>query len=80
MNAFSWQGKALLAEVRNQLIEKWLSNEGRTNISRQSNLPCKYERQITTQNSTIFLTVLYGRFDCRDIFDVPSLLNYFSIL
>ena len=68
MNAFSRQGKALLTEVRNQIIEKYLSNKGRANISRQSNLPCKYRRRITTQISTILLTILYGRFDCRDIF------------
>ena len=79
MNAFSRQGKALPSEVRNQ-IEKYLSNEGIANISRQSNLPCKYERRITTQRSTILLTVLYGKFDCRDIFDVPLLLNHFSII
>ena len=41
MNAFSRQGKALPSEVRNQIIEKWLSNEGTANISRQSNLPYK---------------------------------------
>ena len=41
MNAFSRQGKALPSEVRNQIIEKWLGNEGIANISRQSNLPYK---------------------------------------
>ena len=41
MNAFSWQGKALPSEVRNQIIEKWLSNEGIANVLRQSNLPYK---------------------------------------
>ena len=41
MNAFSRQGKALPTEVRNQIIEKWLSDEGTANISRQSNLPYK---------------------------------------
>ena len=41
MNALSRQGKALPSEVRNQIIEKWLSNEGTANISRQSNLPYK---------------------------------------
>ena len=41
MNAFSRQGKAFPSEVRNQIIEKWLSNEGTANISRQSNLPYK---------------------------------------
>ena len=41
MNAFSRQGKGLPSEVRNQIIEKWLSNEGIANISRQSNLPNK---------------------------------------
>ena len=38
MNAFSRQGKALPGEVMNRIIEKWLSNEGRANISPQSNL------------------------------------------
>ena len=41
MNAFSRKGKALPCEVRNQTIEKWLSNEGTANISSQSNLPYK---------------------------------------
>ena len=41
MNTFSRQGKALPSEVRNQIVEKWLSNEGIANISRQSNLPYK---------------------------------------
>ena len=80
MNTFTRQGKALLTEVRNQIIEKWLSYEGIANISRLSNLPCKYGRRVTTQRSTIFVTVLYGMFDCRDIFAVLSSLNYFSII
>ena len=41
MNVFSRQGKTLPSEVRNQIIEKWLRNEGMENISRQSNLPFK---------------------------------------
>ena len=36
MNAFSRQGKALLTEVRNQIIEKWLSNEGIQQIYRDN--------------------------------------------
>ena len=39
MNAYNRQGKALPSEVRNQIIEKWLSNEGIANISRQSSQP-----------------------------------------
>ena len=46
MNAFSRHGKALPSEVRNQIIEKWLSYEGIANISRQSNLPYKTESNI----------------------------------
>ena len=88
MNAFSRQDKALPSEVRNQIIEKWLSKEGTANISRQSNLPYsrfkipKYDANMNyyTQRSIILLTALYGRFDCRDIFAVPSLLNHFSII
>lgn len=41
MNAFSRQGKALPIEVRNNIVEKWLNNEGIANISRQLNLPYK---------------------------------------
>lgn len=41
MNPFSRQGKALPIEVRNEIIEKWLNNEGLSNISRQLNLPYK---------------------------------------
>ena len=41
MNTFSIQGKDFSSEVRNQIIEKWLSNEGIANITRQSNLPNK---------------------------------------
>ena len=72
MNAFSRQGKALLPEVRNQIIEKWLSSDDTASISRQSNLPCKY-------GGELLMTVFYGRFDCCDIFAVPSLLNHLSI-
>ena len=38
----------------------------------------QYGPRITTLRSTILLTVLYGRFDCHDIFAKPSLLNSFS--
>ncbi|CAB4001294.1 paired box Pax-5-like [Paramuricea clavata] len=46
MNAFSRQGKArqgkaLPIEVRNNIVGKWLNNEGIANISRQLNLPYK---------------------------------------
>jgi paired box protein 6 len=41
MNAFSRQGKALPIEVRNNIVEKCLNNEGIANISRQLNLPYK---------------------------------------
>jgi predicted transcriptional regulator len=41
MNAFSRQGKALPIEVRNQIIENWLDNEGLANILQQVNLPYK---------------------------------------
>ena len=54
MNAFSRQGKALPSEVRNQIIEKCLSNEGIANISRQSNLPFK------TVSNIVHLTVITG--------------------
>ena len=41
MNAFIRQGKALPSEVRYQIVEKWISNEGMVNISRQLNLTYK---------------------------------------
>ena len=41
MNALSKQGKALPSEVRNQIMEKWLTREGIANISRQLNQPYK---------------------------------------
>ena len=78
MNAFSGQGKALLTEVRNQIIEKWLSNEVeqvyRDNQSYHANMGANYYPEIA-----ILLTVFYGRFDCPDILAVPSLLNHLSI-
>ena len=46
MNAFSRQSKASPSEVQNQTIEKWLSNEGIANLSRQSNLSYKTARNI----------------------------------
>ena len=55
MNAFSGQGKALPSEVRNQVVEKWLSNDGIANISRQSNLP--YE----TVSNIVHLRVVIRR-------------------
>ena len=39
--SFSRQGRALPSKVRNQIIDKWLSNEGIANISQQINLPYK---------------------------------------
>ena len=41
MNVFSRQGRALPSTVRNQIIDKWLSNEGIANILQQINLPYK---------------------------------------
>ena len=80
MNAFSRQGKALPNEVRNQITEKWLSNEGTANISRQSNLPYKTVSNIVDLWVVICRPYLHGRFDCRDIFALPSFLNHFSII
>ena len=80
MNAFSRQGKALPSEVRNQIIEKWLSNEGTSNISQQSNLPYGTVSNIVDLRVLIRRPYLHGRFDCHDIFAIPSLLKYFSII
>ena len=41
MNVFSTQGRALPSKVRNQIIDKWLSNEDIANIAQQINLPYK---------------------------------------
>ena len=41
MNVFNRQGRALPSKVRNQIIDKWLSNEGIANIAQQINLPYK---------------------------------------
>ena len=80
MNAYCGQGEALSSEVINQIIEKWLSNEGTTNISRQSNLSYKTVSNIGDLLLVIRRPYLHGRFDCRDIFALPSLLNHFSII
>ena len=90
MNAFSRQGKALPSEVRNQIIEKLLSGKRVQQIYRDNQIyrtvGLKYRNimQILATNYylqiKILLTVVYGRFDCRDIYAVPSLLNHFSII
>ena len=41
MNVFSRQGRALPSKVRNQIIDKWLSNEDIASIGQQINLPYK---------------------------------------
>ena len=38
MNVFNRQGRALPSKVRNQIIDKWLSNKGIVNIAQQINL------------------------------------------
>ena len=72
------QGKALPSEVRSQIIEKWLSNEGTANTSRQSNIPYKTVSNIVDLWVVIRRPYLRGRFDCRHIFAL--LLNPFSII
>ena len=40
-NSYTTQGKALPDKVRQEIIEKWLNNEGIAEISRQLVLPYK---------------------------------------
>ena len=76
MNAFSRQGKALPSEVRDQIIEKWLSNEGIPNISRQSNLP--YE---TVSNIVDFRVVIRRQYlHCTLYFNSVVLIRSFRTL
>ena len=76
MNAFSRQGKALPSEVRNQIIEKWLSNEGIANISRQSNLPYK-----TISNNVHLRVVIRSPYlHHTSVFLFSSLVRSFSTL
>ena len=65
MNAFSRQGKALPSEVRNQIIEKWLTNEGTTNRSRQSNLPYKTVSNIVDLRVVIRRPYLHHTLESR---------------
>ena len=75
MNPFCRQGKAFPSEVRNQINEKWLSNEGIANISQQSNLPYKTVSNIVDLRGVIRRPHLRGRFYCRDIFALSSLIT-----
>ena len=84
MNAFSRQDKALPSEVRNQIIEKWLSNDGITNISRQSNLPCETVRNIVQSqgsNSSLIFASYFGiliQFFSPFVQNFSLVIHYFS--